>query len=96
MPAPRHGARFYLPYGRSFPNKLARLGQIEELMKKCLVQVSALKEGFVAPVVVAQVIDSIFGARRLQHGSYEMRAGVTPPPVFSGRNARGKATLSSR
>jgi hypothetical protein len=60
--AARQGASFYLGCGRSFPNKLPGLGEIEELMKECLVQVGALKEGFVAPVAVALVTDSIFSA----------------------------------
>jgi hypothetical protein len=59
-----------LPYGRSFPNKLPCLGQIEELMKKCLVQVGVLKEGFVAPVAVAQVTDSILGADSFNTGLF--------------------------
>ena len=61
--AARHGARLYLAYGRSFPNKLPGLGQIEELMKKCLVQVGALKEGFVSPLAVALVTNVIFRAQ---------------------------------
>jgi hypothetical protein len=60
--AARHGASFYLGCGKSFPNKLPGLGEIEELMKECLVQVGALKEGFVAPVAVALVTNSIFSA----------------------------------
>jgi hypothetical protein len=45
-------------------------GQIEELMKKCLVQVGVLKEGFVAPVAVAQVTDSILGADSFSAGLF--------------------------
>jgi hypothetical protein len=86
--AARHGARLYLAYGRSFPNKLPGLGQIEELMKKCLVQVGALKEGFVAPVVVAQVTDSTFGANGFNTGLFpffdyrQPLSSVKPGPRF--------------
>jgi hypothetical protein len=68
--AARHSTHLYLRYRRPFPDQFTGLGQIEELMKKCLVQVGALKEGFVAPVVVAQVTDSTFGANGFNTGLF--------------------------